>query len=250
MPTVTNGRGHPAARGFPPPQRAERQESARASLWGARAAMCALVSFLGASACVLGPCQFCHLEVDPAKYDTIELRDSVEIKLTVIRTDTTAAPRPRVYVLAYVEQENRKGFMPDTESEYANLFLVRPEDRRGDAGAVQRSRYLVVDLWHYYPTQGIKTCHQWTIWEDDPPAAPTRATLHFLVEDSNNLVLDARDVPLEPRTLEHLGAFYLRIKGVFAQRVHAVPIKLTGGTGRPDPAFGAQESPWSLVRPK
>ena len=192
---------------------------------------------------MLGPRTFAHLEVDPSKFATIALRDDVEVKLTIIQTERAVTPRTRVYVLEYVEQENRKGFMPATESEYANLFLVRPAEQSGTAGGIGPGRYLVVDLWHYYPTQGIKTCHQWTIWEDDPTAVRTRARLQFLVEDSNNVVLDARDVPLDPPTVKRLGAFYRQIKSVFAQRVHGLPIALPCGCGRPDPACGAQTPP-------
>ncbi len=206
-----------------------------------------LVSCLVASACVLGPRTFAHLEVDPAKFATIALREDVEVTLTVLQTAGAATPRTRVYVLAYVERENRKGFMPDTEAEYANLFLVRPAEGSGTAGLIGRGRYLVVDRWHYYPTQGLKTCHQWTIWEGDPRAARTRATLQFLVEDANNRVLDARDLPLDPLTVDRLGAFYRRIQGVLAQRVRGLPIDFTWGCRRPDPACGAQTSPayWS-----
>ena len=243
MRTITNRIGHPTARGVPSPQRGRSRRGSMRRYGSALTTTCLLVSCLGVAACVLGPRTFAHLEVDPSKFATIALRDDVEVKLTIIQTERAVTPRTRVYVLEYVEQENRKGFIPATESEYANLFLVRPAERSGTAGGIGRGRYLVVDLWHYYPAQGIKTCHQWTIWEDDPTAVRTRARLQFLVEDSNNVVLDARDVPLDPPTVKRLGAFYRRIKSVFAQRVHGLPIALPCGCGRPDPACGAQTSP-------
>jgi hypothetical protein len=99
------------------------------------------------------------------------------------------------------------------------------QSREGD-GTV-KDRYLVVDLWHYYPARGIKTCHQWTIWEDDPKTAPTRAAFHLLVEDFNNRFLGERQVSLDPPTLKHLGGFYLKAKNFLAKRVKELPFVLT-----------------------
>jgi hypothetical protein len=168
-----------------------------------------------------------QLDIDPSKFAKIALRDDVQIKAALISAGKAAPSRTRWYALEYLEHENRKGFVPDGESEYANLFLVSRVDRSGEDSKIVTDRYLVVDLWHYYPTRGIKTCHQWTIWEDDPESAPTRASFQFLVEDFNNVVLGERQVPLDLPTLAHLGEFYLKVRRFFAKRVKGLLFVLT-----------------------
>jgi len=159
-----------------------------------------------------------NLNVDPQKFLTIVLRDDIEIETAVIRASAAAMSRSRWLVLQYVEQENRKGFVPDRESEYANLFLVREVQAGGGHGGAVRDRYLVVDLWHYYPRDGIKTCHEWTVWEDDGESVPARASFRLLVEDFNNVFLGEQHASLDPRTVELLGGFFLKAKGFFARR--------------------------------
>jgi hypothetical protein len=168
--------------------------------------------------------------MDPSRFVRIALRDDVEIKTAVIRAETAATRRTLWYVLEYIEQENRKGFAPERESEYTNLFFVNQVERTAEDRTMVRRRYLVVDLWRYYPVQGIKTCHQWTIGEDDLPSGPTRAHFQFLVEDFDNAFLEERIVSLDPLTLKRLGDFYLEVKGFLSQRVKDLPVEMAHRT--------------------
>jgi hypothetical protein len=187
-------------------------------------AMCGLASCLAPSASVMHRPDLSRLEMDPSRFRVIALRDDLEIKTAVIHAEKGAKPRTLWHVLEYVEHENRRGFVPDRESEYTNLFLVNEVERTDEQGAIVRRRYLVVDLWRYYPAQGIKTCHQWTIREDDLPSARTHASFQFLVEDFDNVFLEERVVSLDPLALERLGDFYQKVKAFLSQRVKGLPV--------------------------
>jgi hypothetical protein len=163
------------------------------------------------------------LDVNPLKFATIVLRPDVEVKTTVLGAAIPATARTHWYVLEYQEQENRKGFVPEREAEYVNLFLVSQVERIGADHDIVRNRYLVVDLWGYSPTRGIKTCHQWTIWEDDPKERPTRATFRFLIEDFNNVFLGERNAPVDARAVAQLGDFYVKTKRLLLERVRGHP---------------------------
>jgi len=188
-------------------------------------AACFLASCLPSSAGVRRAPDLSTLEMDPAKFMRIALRNDVQVGMAEIQAGKGAAPGTRWYLVGYREHTNRKGFVPDRETEYANLFLVSEVQRLGERGIV-KSRYLVVESWRYYPTQRIKTCHQWTIWEDDPETAPTRASFQLLVEDLNNVFLGDRRAPLDSPTLKHLGDFYLKVKRVLGERVKGLPGEL------------------------
>ncbi len=181
-----------------------------------------------------------QLEVDPSKFTKIGLKDDIAIKVAVISAGRAASPRTRWYSLEYVEHENRKGFVPEGESEYVNLFLVSQIEQSRAGESIVKDRYLVVDLWHYYPAQAIKTCHQWTIWEDDPKSAPTRASFQLVAEDFNNGFLGERQVPLDPPTLERLGGFYVTAKAFFAKRVKGLPFDLTRRSWKAHPQLSVE----------
>ena len=176
----------------------------------ALAAACLLAACLPSTGVARKP-DLSKLEMDPSKFLKIALRDDVQVRTAEIQAGR-GVPRTRWYVVGYSEHDNRKGFVPDRESEYANLFLVSEVERSGEAGVNVKGRYLVVELWHYYLTRGIKTCHQWIIWEDDPRAVPSRASFQLLAEDFNNVFLEERRAPLDPQTLKHLGDYYLEMR--------------------------------------
>jgi hypothetical protein len=115
-------------------------------------------------------------------------------------------------VLACVEHENVAGFVPTDDVDFANLYLVRQTQAADPAG---RSRYLSVELWRYRPTKGVKICHQWVIWQDDPAVPPNRATYAVLIEDFQNAVLDRRAWSIEPGVLDRLARFYDDAVGFF-----------------------------------
>jgi hypothetical protein len=166
---------------------------------------------------------FSTLEINPLKFEMIALRTDVEAKATVLGAAPAATARARWYVLEYQERENRKGFVPKRETEHVNLFLVSQVEQIGADRDVVRDRYLMVDLWHYYPARGIKTCHQWTIWEDDPKERPTRAAFRFLIEDFNNVFLGERNAPVDARAVAQLGDFYVKTKRLLLERVRGHP---------------------------
>ncbi len=203
--------------------------SLRRSLGAALVAVSLLASVFPTSAGMKPTPDLSQLEVDPSKFTKIGLRDDIAIKVAVISAGRAASPRTRWYSLEYVEHENRKGFVPEGESEYVNLFLVSQVEQSRAGESIVKDRYLVVDLWHYYPAQAIKTCHQWTIWEDDPKSAPTRASFQLVAEDFNNGFLGERRAPLDSPTLRQLGDFYVKAKGFLAKRVKGLPFLLTRG---------------------
>ncbi len=181
-------------------------------------AVCLLASCTSVPSGLKAP-DLAKVQMDPQKFMTITLRNDIEIETVVIRGAPPAMARTRWLVLQYVEQENKKGFVPHRESEYANLYLVRAVEAGGEDGGAVRDRYLVVELWHYYPGEGIKTCHQWTVWEDDVNSRPTRGSFRMLVEDFDNVFLGEGHASLETRTVELLGEFYLKVKEFFTRRV-------------------------------
>ena len=188
----------------------------------ALAAACLLVSCLPSSAGVIHTPDLSKLEMDPSKFLKITPREEVQVRTAEIQA-RRGAPRTRWYVVEYREHDNRKGFVPDREAEYANLFLVSEVENAGQARVNVKARYLIVELWRYYLTQGVKTCHQWTIWEDDPQAALSRASFRLLVEDFNNVFLGERRAPLDLRTLKHLGDYYLEVRRFLMGRIKGLP---------------------------
>ncbi len=214
-----------ARRGPPVPPLRDAHRRALPPAWAcwpplaiAVAAACLLASCLPFSAGALSTSDLSTLEMDPSKFMRIAPRDDVPVGTAEIRAGAAAA-RTRWYVLEYREHDNRKGFVPAGESEYVNLFLVSEVERGGEPAGVVRSRYLVAEIWRYYPAHGAKTCHQWTIWEDDPRSVPTRAAFRLLVESLDNVLLQDRRAPLDPPTLQRLGDFYVKMQRFLARRV-------------------------------
>jgi hypothetical protein len=163
------------------------------------------------------------LEMNPLKFATIALRRDVEVKATVLGAAAATTARTHWYVLEHQEHENRKGVFPEREAEFVNVFLVSHVERTGADRGVARNRYLVVDLWHYYPTRGIKTCHEWTIWEDDPEKRPTRVAFRFFIEDFNNVFLEERKAPVDARAVAQLVNFYVETKRLLLEKVRGHP---------------------------
>jgi hypothetical protein len=165
--------------------------------------------------------------MDPSKFTRLVLRDDVEVTTEEVQAGRGAAPRTRWYVVGYREHENRKGFVPGRESEFTNLFLVSEVEWTGEHGGSVKGRYLVVESWHYYLAQGIKTCHQWIIWESDPQSGPARASFHLLVEDFNNVFLGERRAPLDSQTLKRLEDYYLQVSPLLVERARRLPADST-----------------------
>lgn len=199
------------------------RERVRASCAVALAAACFLASCHQPSAKATPAPDLSQLEMDPSKFTRLALRDDVEVKTEELQAGRGAAPRTRWYVVGYREHENRKGFVPDRESEYTNLFLVSEVEWTGDHSGTLKGRYLVVESWHYYLARRIKTCHQWVFWESDPQTAPSRASFHLLVEDFNNVFLGERHAPLDAETLKRLEDFYLEVKPLLVEKAKRLP---------------------------
>ncbi len=192
-------------------------------------AVCVLASCHRSSAQILPGPDISGLEMDPSKFPKLALRNDVEVTTEEIQAGRGMAPRTHWYVVAYREHENRKGFVPDHESEFTNLFLVSEVESTGGPSGSVKSRYLVVESWHYYLAQRVKTCHQWIIWEREVQTEPVRASFHLLVEDFNNVLLGERRTPLDVQTLERLQLFYLAVKPLLLGRAKLLPADLTPG---------------------
>ena len=221
------GRAHAAVLRVPLPGGRCLGERRCASFAVALMAACFLASCHQSSGKVVREPDLSQLEMDPSKFTRLALRDDVEVKTEELQAGRGAAPRTRWYVVGYREHENRKGFVPDRESEYTNLFLVSEVEWTGEHAGTLEGRYLVVESWHYYLDRGIKTCHQWVIWESDPQTASSRASFHLLVEDFNNVLLGERRAPLDAQTVKRLEGFYLEVKPLLVERAKHSPADST-----------------------
>jgi hypothetical protein len=141
-------------------------------------------------------------EGEPLAFLSIAFPIDVPVKASVIMTKPVGITSE---ILACVEHENVVGFVPPSDVDFVNLYLVR--QTRAVDPAVE-SRYLVVESWRYRPSAGVKICHQWVIWQDDPSVGPGRATYAVLVEDFENVVLDRRALDVEPDVLARLAVLY------------------------------------------
>jgi hypothetical protein len=142
-------------------------------------------------------------EPDPLALIRIAFPAGVPVAASVITTKPVGTTSE---VLSCVEHENVVGFVPASDVDFVNLYLVRqhPGDRRFE----DPPRYLVVELWRYRPAADVKVRHQWVIWQDEPPLAPSRADYSVVIEDFGNRVLSERSVGMDPAVLERIGRFF------------------------------------------
>jgi hypothetical protein len=108
--------------------------------------------------------------------------------------------------------------------EFTNLYLVSQVERLGEGRAAIKERYLVINLWHYYPSPGVKTCHVWTIWDGELNPARSRATFRLLVEDFNNTFLGERQGRLDGPTIDRLTEFYGRARAFLSKGARSFPL--------------------------
>jgi hypothetical protein len=118
-------------------------------------------------------------------------------------------------VLACVEHKNVVGFVPSSDVDFVNLYLVR--QYAGVRPVEEPPRYLAVELWRYRPSAGVKICHQWVIWQYEPDSPPSRATYTVLIEDFQNVVLDRRSVEVGPDALARAARFYANAVEFFSR---------------------------------
>jgi hypothetical protein len=161
-------------------------------------------------------------DIDPQRCLSLKLRQDTEIQSEVIRAQDAASARLSWYVVKYVEQENRKGFIPQSAADYVNTFLVNVVETQG-GGIRVTSRYLVVDMWRYLPERGIKTCHQWTLWDDDLDEKPDRVDFQFFIEDFENHFLEEHRRAIDPMTMKKFTGFYHEVVEFFSGRVEGAP---------------------------
>ncbi len=170
------------------------------------------------------PLDLSTLEMDAAKFLQITFRDEVVVTVGGIRVDKSGPPNTRWLALEYVEHENQKGFVPSQEMEFTNLYLVSQVERLGEGRAAIKERYLVINLWHYYPSSSVKTCHVWTIWDGELNPARSRAAFRLLVEDFNNAFLGERQARLDDLTIDRLTEFYGRARAFLLKGARSFPL--------------------------
>ncbi len=188
----------------------------------------ALALAMSATACLhLEPLTFpldlSTLEMDPTKFLQIAFRDDVAVTVGAIR-GASGPPSTRWLALEYVEHENQKGFVPTEDVEFTNLYLVSRVERLGEERETIKERYLVINLWHYYPSRGVKTCHVWTIWDRELNPQRSRASFRLLVEDFNNAFIGERQAQLDDPTIDRLTEFYERARVFLSKGVQSIPL--------------------------
>jgi hypothetical protein len=142
-------------------------------------------------------------EPDPLAFLGIAFPTGVPVMVSVILTKPAGITSE---VLACVEHENVVGFVPSSDVDFVNLYLVR--QYAGVRPVEEPPRYLAVELWRYRPSAGVKICHQWVIWQYEPDLPPSRVTYAVLIEDFQNVVLDRRPVEVGPDVLSRVARFY------------------------------------------
>jgi hypothetical protein len=193
---------------------------------------------ISAAACLhvetlTSPLDLSTLEMEPAKFLQIAFRDDVAVTVGAIGVAAGGPPNTRWLTLEYVEHENQKGFVPTGDVEFTNLYLVSRVEGLGEGRETLKERYLVINLWHYYPARGVKTCHVWTIWDGALNPARSRASFRLLVEDFNNTFLGERQAALDDPTIDRLTEFYDRARAFLSKGVQTLPLanSTRGGCG-------------------
>ena len=162
-----------------------------------------LVSCATAPVHAPGALELAEAEPDPLAFLGIAFPAGVPIRASVITTQPAGITSE---VLACVEHENVVGFVPSSDVDFVNLYLVR--QYAGVRPVEEPPRYLAVELWRYRPSVGVKICHQWVIWQYEPDSPPSRVTYAVLIEDFQNVVLDRRPVEVGPDELARIARFY------------------------------------------
>lgn len=172
---------------------------------------------------------------EPLGFLRITFPIDVPVRASVILTKPAGITSE---VLACAEHDNVVGWVPAGDVDFVNLYLVRQTRTDDPAG---ECRYLVMELWRYRRSAGVKVCHQWVTWQDDPSTPPGRATYAVIVEDFENVVLDRRAVDVEPEVLARLAVRYDEAVAFFSEHpprpepppaaLGSAPRAGSGGTG-------------------
>jgi hypothetical protein len=151
------------------------------------------------------------IAIDPLECTKISLRKDVAIAARTIYEDS-ALPGQVMVVLQYVELPYDKGAPMDLARDYVNVYLVSSLNAADPGSMAVSYRYLVTDLWRFYPEKAVKLCLQWSIWEEKLGEAATKATLQVLVEDLEGRFIEEHTVPVDQRLQEELAVYYNRMR--------------------------------------
>jgi hypothetical protein len=158
------------------------------------------------------------IRIDPTECTRITLRDDVPITAQTIDERSVLAGQTMA-LLQYVELTEGDVTRVDQKKTYANIYLVsKVQVDEGETQTVAY-RYLVTDLWRFYPKEGIKVCFQWMIWEEVLGEPATRATLRVLIEDYGGLFVDEHEIVIDDSALAALRAYYEGTREAFWKKV-------------------------------
>lgn len=157
------------------------------------------------------PLDYIDLRVDPAECTRINLRTDVGISSQTIE-ERSALPGQAIVVLQYLEYPRRGISETDHAGDLVNIYLVSNISIDDLYNAVVNYRYLVTELWRFYPMNKVKVCLQWTIWEDHLGQPPAKATMHVLIEKLDGEIIEDHMIPIDQETLVKLSVFYDRMR--------------------------------------
>ncbi len=167
------------------------------------------------------------LNIDPSECTKISLRQDIDITARTIYEDS-ALPGQVMVVLQYVELPYYDVASIDNARDYVNIYLVSSLSIVDPNNMAASYRYLVTDLWRFYPEKAIKLCLQWSIWEEKLGEAPTKATFQVLIEDLEGRFLEEHIVPVDQQLQEELAAYYDRMRQAIRDKLEDGGATFTG----------------------
>jgi hypothetical protein len=136
---------------------------------------------------------------DPIMCAEMSLRSDVPIKNEIIHEASIMGNRFLV-VLKYREGGDEKEFTPHLMPGYNNVSLVGEVEENGDSPLIVYRRYVVIEMWRFYPEKKAKACYLWTIGDDS-------VSMKVMLEDFSGKFLGERPVFIESRDAEKLKTF-------------------------------------------
>ena len=189
-----------------------------APVWGVAAVAILSSACASIPRTALRPPSLAELDVDPRACLSVELRDEVEVRARTIE-EWSALPGQTFLILQYEELPPGSTGEAEASRPYLSLFLVVSVSVDEVLRTLLNERYLVTDIWRFYPERGCKVCHQWIIREESSGETGIRAAFQVLIEGLDGEVLEDRSIPIEADVLPELRAYYERMREAIRRKL-------------------------------